>query len=224
MAQLLTDRFLRGLKPAAPGKRPIFFDTAVPSFGVRTTDKGGASFVVVRRIRGRVNPSPRKIGIAWRVPLPAGQPLPYSLADARHDARAAILDMSRGIDPKAKRAAAREADEQTARETFAAVAKEFLADHVSSLRSAREVEAAFKNELLPVFGKRSIGAISDAEIARLLKGIAKDRPYQARHIFAYLSKFLRWVIAQRSYRLTMSPCAGLSAKDLFGKPSPRLAS
>jgi hypothetical protein len=101
------------------------------------------------------------------------------------------------------------------------VATEFLADHVSSLRFAREVDAAFKNELLPVFGKRSIGAISDAEIARLLKGIAKDRPYQARHIFAYLSKFFRWAIAQRSYGLKISPCTGLSAKDLFGKPSPR---
>lgn len=169
------------------------------------TDKGSASFHVMRRLGGKV--VRRMIGVAWHVPLSADQPLPYSLADARHDARAAILDISRGIDPKA--------------ETFTALATEFLADHVSSLRSAREVEAAFKNELLPVFGKRSIGAISDAEIARLLKGIAKDRPYQARHIFAYLSKFFHWAIAQRSYGLKISPCTGLSAKDLFGKPSPR---
>src|ERR1700674_2252331 len=48
-----------------------------------------------------------------------------------------------------------------------------------------------------------------------------NRPYQARHLFAYLSKFFRWAIAQRSYGLSISPCAGLSAKDLFGKPSHR---
>jgi integrase len=219
MAQLLTDRTLRGLKPAAAGKRTVLWDNAVPSLCVRITDKGAASFNVMRRLRGRV--IRRMIGVAWRVPLPAGQPLPYSLANARDDARAAILDISRGIDPKAKREAARVADEQAARETFAAVAKDFLVDHVSSLRSAREVEAAFQNELIPILGKRQIAGISDADIARLLKAIAKNRPYMARHVFAYLSKFFRWAIAQRCYGIPASPCAGLSAKDLLGKPNPR---
>ena len=219
MTQLFTDRLLRGLKPAPPGKRTTLWDSAVPSLCVRVTDKGAASFNVMRRLRGRV--IRRMIGIAWHVPLPAGQPLPYSLLDARKDARAAILDISRGIDPKAKREAAREAAEQSVRETFAAAAREFLSDHVSGLRSAREVEAAFKNELLPVFGKRPIAEVSDIEIARMLKAVAKDRPYQARHLYAYLSKFFRWAIAQRVYGVTVSPCAGLSAKDLLGKPSHR---
>jgi hypothetical protein len=147
MAQLLTDRTLRGLKLAPPGKRTVLWDSAVPSLCVRVTDKGAASFNVMRRLHGRV--IRRMIGVAWHVPLPAGQPLPYSLANARDDARAAILDISRGIDPKAKREAAQQAEAQAARETFAAVAKEFLADHVSGLRSAREVEAAFQNELFP---------------------------------------------------------------------------
>lgn len=219
MAQLLTDRTLRGLKPSAPGKRGVLWDSTVPSLCIRVTDKGAASFNIMRRLHGRV--IRRMIGVAWHVPLPAGQPLPYSLADARNDARAAILDISRGIDPKAKREAAQQAKAQAARETFAAVAKEFLADHVSGLRSAREVEAAFRNELLPVLGKMPIAGISDADIARLLKGIAKTRPYMARHVFAYLSKFFRWAIAQRCYGVTVSPCAGLSAKDLLGKPNHR---
>jgi len=219
MTQLLTDRTLRGLKPAAPGKRAVLWDSAVPSLCVRVTDKGAASFNVMRRLHGRV--IRRMIGVAWHVPLPASQPLPYSLASARDDARAAILDISRGIDPKAKREAAQQAKVTAAREMFTAVAKEFLADHVSGLRSAREVEAAFQNELFPVFGKKPIADISDADIARLLKGIAKSRPYMARHVFAYLSKFFRWAIAQRCYGATVSPCAGLSAKDLLGKPSPR---
>ncbi len=219
MTQLLTDRTLRGLKPAAPGKRTVLWDSAVPSLCVRVTDKGAASFNVMRRLHGRV--IRRMIGVAWHVPLPAGQPLPYSLADARNDARAAILDISRGIDPKAKREAAQQAEATAARETFAAVAKEFLADHVSGLRSAREVEAAFRSELFPVFGKKPIADISDVDIARLLKGIAKSRPYMARHVFAYLSKFFRWAIAQRCYGATVSPFAGLSAKDLLGKPNPR---
>ena len=219
MKKLLTDRTLRGLKPAPPGKRTVIWDSAVPSLCVRVTDKGAASFHIMRRLRGKV--IRRIIGVAWHVPFPAIHPLPYPLSAARNDARAAILDISRGIDPKAKREAAQQAKAIAARETFAAVAKEFLADHVSGLRSAREVEAAFKNELIPVLGKMPIADISDIEIARLLKVIAKSRPYMARHVFAYLSKFFRWAIAQRCYGVTASPCAGLSAKDLLGKPNPR---
>jgi integrase len=173
----------------------------------------------MRRLNGRV--IRRMIGINWHAPLPAGQPLPYSLSDARTDARAAILDISRGIDPKAKREAAKEAEVQAVRETFAAAAKDFLADHVSNLRSAREVEAAFENELIPVLGKKPIAGISDFDITRLLKAVAKDRPYQARHLFAYLSKFYRWAIAQRVYGVAVSPCAAISMKDLLGKPSHR---
>jgi integrase len=219
MKKLLTDRTLRGLKSAPPGKRTVLWDSAVPSLCVRVTDKGAASFNVMRRLHGRV--IRRIIGVAWHVPLPAGQPLPYSLSDARDDARAAVLDISRGIDPKAKREAAHQAAAIAARETFAAVAKDFLADHVSKLRSSREVEAAFRNKLLPVLGKMPIAAISDTEIARLSKGVAKTSPYMARHVFAYLSKFFRWAIAQRCYGVTVSPCAGLSAKDLLGKPNHR---
>jgi integrase len=219
MKKLLTDRTLRGLKPAPPGKRTVIWDSAVPSLCVRVTDKGAASFHIMRRLRGKI--IRRIIGVAWHVPFPAIHPLPYPLSAARDEARAALLDISRGIDPKAKREAAQQAEATAARETFAAVAKDFLADHVSKLRSAREVEAAFRNKLLPVLGKMPIAGISDAEIARLAKGVAKTSPYMARHVFAYLSKFFRWAIAQRCYGVTVSPCAGLSAKDLLGNPNHR---
>ena len=108
----------------------------------------------MRRLNGTV--IRRMIGIrSGDVPLPPRLPLPYSLADARHNARAAILDISRGIDPKAKREAAKEAETKVARETFAAVAQEFLADHVATLRSAHDVEAAFKNVLAFGYSARS---------------------------------------------------------------------
>ena len=53
----------------------------------------------------------RTIGIAWHVPFPASQPLPYSLADARNDARAMLHDIAKGIDPKVKREAQEAAEE-----------------------------------------------------------------------------------------------------------------
>jgi hypothetical protein len=124
MAQLLTDRALRGLKPAAPGKRITLWDSAVPSLCVRVTDKGAASFNVMRRLRGRI--IRRMIGISWHVPFPAGQQLPYSLANARDDARAAILDISRGIDPKSKQDAKEREDVTRQANSFASVAEAFI--------------------------------------------------------------------------------------------------
>jgi len=102
---LITDRMLRGLKPAAGGKRTVIWDTAVPGLCVRVTDKGAASFNVMRRVKGDAAPIRRMLGIAWAVPFPAGQPLPYPLATAREDARAMVLDMAHGIDPKRKKEA-----------------------------------------------------------------------------------------------------------------------
>ena len=43
----LTDRFLKSLKPAGAGKRYIEWDALVPSLGVRVTDKGKITFVLV---------------------------------------------------------------------------------------------------------------------------------------------------------------------------------
>jgi hypothetical protein len=131
---------------------------------------------------------------------------PYHI-ETRADARAALLDISRGVDPKAKREAARDLAQNQARSTFAAVAKEFLDDHVAGQKAAKQVRAIFKNVLIPVFGKRSITAISSDEAARCIKTIAKTRPYQARHAQACLSKLFSWAIGQHAYGLTVSPCA-----------------
>ena len=54
MKIMLTDRALRAMKPAAPGTRKMLWDAAVPSFGVRVTDKGKLTFIVMRRLHGKL--------------------------------------------------------------------------------------------------------------------------------------------------------------------------
>src|SRR5271154_3310108 len=53
--QVLTDRGLKALKDAKSGKRDMHWDAALPSFGVRVTDRGAASFVIMRRLHGKVS-------------------------------------------------------------------------------------------------------------------------------------------------------------------------
>ena len=220
MKTLITDRTLRGLKPAPTGKRTVIWDTAVPSLCVRVTDKGAASFSIMRRLRGQL--IRRTIGIGWHVPFPAGQPLPFPLAEARQAARAMLLDIAHGVDPKAKQEAEREADARATQDTFAAIAEEFLAKHVAKLRSRRDVEAAFRRELIPVLGKKPVTAITRRDIIRILEAVAESgRPYIARHLKAYLSKFFTWAIARDCYGLGASPCTGIRAADIVGQTKPR---
>lgn len=223
MKTLITDRTLRGLKPAPAGKRTVIWDTVVPGLCVRVTDKGAASFSVMRRLKGGNGaPLRRMLGLSWKVPFPAGHPLPYPLAMARQDARAMLLDMTRGVDPRAKLEAARKATERAEAETFASVAEIFISKHVATLRTARQVEAEIRRELVPVLGKKPIASVTQDDIAMLLEDVVESgRPYMARHLLAYLSKFFVWAIARRRYGIGASPCAGVKAKDIVGTLKPR---
>jgi len=53
---ILTDKALRALKPAPAGKRIALWDASLSGFGVRVTDRGAVSFLVMRRLPGEPHP------------------------------------------------------------------------------------------------------------------------------------------------------------------------
>jgi hypothetical protein len=59
---VLTDRFLTNMKPAPRGKREMVWDAVQPHLGVRITDKGQRSFVVVKRQAGDARPTRHFLG------------------------------------------------------------------------------------------------------------------------------------------------------------------
>src|SRR5262249_60749577 len=87
----LTDRALKALKPAVPGKRNETWDAVVPGFGVRVTDTGAKSFVLVTRYPGSANPARRTLGSYGEL----------TLEQARNKARYCVHPGGRGIDPAA---------------------------------------------------------------------------------------------------------------------------
>jgi integrase len=218
MKTLVTDRLLKSLKAAPAGTRTVIWDSAIPGFCIRVTDKGAASFSIMRRCNRKL--IRRTIGIAWHVPFPAGQPLPYSLADARDDARAMLHDIAKGVDPKVKREAAAAAAAAASADTFAAVAEEFIAKHVSKLRSAKHAEGAIRRELIPVLGKKPIASITRRDIVRLLEAVVESgRQRTASHLLGHLSKLFVWAISRDI--IEASPCAGIRAIDIIGTLKPR---
>lgn len=210
MKKALTDRTLKALKPAEPGKRYTLWDAIVPSFGVRVTDRGAATFIVMRRLNGKLTRHViAKVGAK-------------SLADAREAARSAIEDMERGVDPKAKAEAEKRQEARRQAGTFANVAEDFISRHVSTLSTADEVEAAIRREFLPRWGNRPIGDVTRRDVVEFLEGVVdRGTPYAAHHLFAYLRKLYSWAIARDTYGIEFSPCDRIRPAEVIGKREPR---
>src|SRR5258707_6112737 len=112
---VLTDRYLKSLKPAEAGKRIVHWDAAKPSFGCRITDRGVVSFFVMRRMHGK--PQPIRVGLGCYPEV--------SLATARKLATAALGDLVSGVHPTKARAERVAAGKHEAN-TFAALVDRFL--------------------------------------------------------------------------------------------------
>jgi integrase len=185
-----TDRFLRSIRPAAPGKRPIIYDAQVAGFGIRVDDRSCenniGAFVLVTRFPGSPNATPRRIG-----DYPG-----TSLAKGRAIAREWREDIDRGVDPKAKAAEQRLEDERRRAETFAATFEQYAEDHLSTLRTGNAVRKAIENHVLPHWGNRPVSDIRRKDGNELLRNLRRDAPIGANRVRAYLVTFGGWLVDQ----------------------------
>ena len=183
-----TDRFLKSIRPASPGKRAIFFDAQIPGFGIRVTERSNdeckGSFVLVTRYPGSSNPSPRRIG---------DYPV-TSLAEAREVAREWRRDIAQGIDPKEKAAEAAREQQRLRANTFGAAFATFAGDHLKTLRSGAAVEASVRNHVFPALENRPMREIRRSEILGLINRLKKESPIAANRVLAYLKKFFAWAL------------------------------
>ena len=185
-----TDRFLKAIKPAPKGKRPIIWDAQIRGFGLRVTEHSSpddiGSFVLVARFGGSPHPAPRAIGN-----YPA-----MSLATARTIAREWLEDIRQGVDPKAKQAEARRQEERRRANSFSAAFAAFAEDHLSTLRSGGDVRSAVERRVIPLWGDRPVSEIRRADVNELIRGLRKTTPIGANRMLAYLKKFFGWLVDQ----------------------------
>jgi len=241
---LLTDRYLKGLKAAPPGKRVVVWDTVVPGFGVRVSDRGdaagkaaGLSFIVMRRRPGEAQPIRYTIGRYHPDALP--------LAKAREEARKALGLIAGGTKPLDEKRRQRHEQAERRANTVGALVEDFIADmRRRGLRNANEFEAIIRREFLGelyrdgqwIDGKeiswreRPVAEITAQEAARLIKGIinrGKDPepgqrrrksggPWAAHHALAIGKTMFEWAIAQLSYGTEASPFERIKPQKLIG--------
>jgi len=204
MKRTLSDRLLRSL--ARPRATPHeVWDQQLRGFGCRASKQGIVSFFAMRRPRGSDKSVRLKVGDFPAMPL----------SEARQRARALLMELQDGVDPRARKAEEARIAAADKASTFAAVAESFISRHVASKRTARTIEQLIRRELIPRWGERPIGSISRADVVVLVDEIVdRGHPEAARQVFAYVRRLFGWAVPR--YDLQHAPTDHLSAKDMIG--------
>ena len=165
---------------------------------VRVTPNGAKSYVVRGRVRGQASP----------IRLTVGDAQGMKLTEARRAASDALRAMRAGTDPReVKKEAVRET-ERAHKNNFAAVAEDFIQQHVSKLRSKAHTEAEIRRYLIAAWGNRPISAITAEDIGELIRAIVDaGKPHMARLVLAHAKRLFRWASAPGRARLKATPAS-----------------
>jgi integrase len=172
----LTDRSIAHLPFAPEGKRRIVWDALVPGFGVRVTDKGVKSFVLVVRYPGSPNPTPRSLGTYGAITLEA----------ARTKAREWLGLIANGTDPQQLLIQKRE-------QTFQSISEQYLLRKAKDLRSKDLIQSGLTRLVYPSLGHRPITEINRSDVVRLLDQIEDERgPVMATKVLGIIDRVMNF--------------------------------
>ena len=210
--RVLNDRTLKALKPAKEGQRYEVMDAIVPGLGVRVTERGTKTFMLVARFPGSTNPTRRALGEYGAL----------SLEKARTKARHWHELINAGVDPAAEVLRQKQDEQRKRVGTFAAVAADFIAEKLSTERRGHDAELMICNEFLPRWGERPIGDITAQDVVVVVKAAkARGATYMAHSLLATARRLFSWAIDQQAYGLQTSPCDRLKPKSIIGEKRPR---
>ncbi len=196
----LTDAKIKGLDVPEKGQAE-YSDKVVPGLRIRIGASGVRTFIIRKRIGGRI------------ANLTVGRfhDRRFTLSDARKKARSLLNDIEGGADPRGETRKASGAGSGTIRALFANYKKA-----KAGKRSIGEIERIFERYVLPAIGDRLADSITRADITRLVDGVAtaggKPTPVMARAVAAQLSAFYSWAMP-RLHRLEVNPCRDAGKPD-----------
>ncbi len=206
----LTQPAVEKLKAPAKG-RVEYWDKLLPGFGLRISDRGRRSWIVLYRVRGKL----------VRETLGTTAVLPH-LGEARDLARASLRKAKEGVNPvEAKRdtvkaaETAAKAEAARQRDTLDTILDRYLAEYGARRwrpDTLKEISRAFDADVRPTLGPRCAKDIGRRDIRELLDAIvARGCAPHAHHLLAYLRPALDWA-AEREI-ITGNPAAGIPDPD-----------
>jgi len=179
--QNLTKRAIEAARYLAPTQGGIFvyWDAALPGFGLRVYPSGRRSFVVFYRAGGGRRGRKRLLTLG-------GYPT-LTVDEARRKARETLVRVAGREDPAAERRAARGA--LTVRELSDLYLEQHSRVHK---RSARDDERIFKADIVPAWGTRQAVTITRADVAALHRKIGRRGHFVANRALALVSHLFSW--------------------------------
>jgi integrase len=210
MRTTLTERLLRALLAKRKQGKSIR-DKTLTGFEARP-GKQGITFSAVARLRGSGIRQPIRINVG-RYPL-------MGLAEARDRARLLLRDLHDGIDPRTRKAEQLRAEAEEQGRRFDIVAEQYIRQRLAGARTARAIEQLIRRDLVSVWGKRPIAAITRPEVSSLIVAIAeRGHRETARHVLGWAKRLFRWAVARGL--LEHPPAEHLHARDLLGAQTMR---
>jgi len=181
-----------------PAKDIVYWDSGCPGFGVKITPKGRKVFIVLYRAGG-AGSRLRKytIGPYGRVTL--------------HQARTAALKIfaarTEGRDPAAEKQQARR---RLVVDRVEDLVELFITEHVSKIRSAREISRLLRREVIPSWGARSVHDVGKRQVIELVTEVAaRGTPSAANKLLKMIKAFFGWCVGRAI--LDVSPANELTA-------------
>jgi Phage integrase family/Arm DNA-binding domain len=165
----------------AGGKdRELYWDAALPGFGLMVTANGARSYVIQYR---------NADGISRRMTINGNR----KFTAAKLEAKKLLGKIAGGDDPLRDKRQQRDAKADTLRKI---VENEYFADpDVQKLRSLHEKRGTFERYVFPYLGTRPVTEIRRSEIVKTLRHVRqKNGPGAAGNAFRTLSSFFSWYI------------------------------
>jgi integrase len=212
MNQVFTDKLLNALKPAQVGKRYYRWDGKLQNFGVRVTDNGVVSFVVMRRLPGRKTPTRVTLG---RYPA-------LGLAAARKKAGDAIDELAGGEHPRERKALQQAAETRQRANSVEHVVERFLTERAADARTAKAIRQLLEKKVVTRWGSKPIASITKSDVNELVADVRLDVRKRrktagveaARQALIYVKSLFSW--AAEMDIINASPAASIR---LSGKKS-----
>jgi integrase len=181
-----------------PAKDIVYWDSGCPGFGVKITPKGRKVFIVLYRAGG-AGSRLRKYTIG-----PYGR---VTLHQARTTALKIFAARTEGRDPAAEKQQARR---RLVVDRVEDLVELFITEHVSKIRSAREISRLLRREVIPSWGARSIHDIGKRQVIELVTEVAaRGTPSAANKLLKMIKAFFGWCVGRAI--LDVSPANELTA-------------
>jgi integrase len=225
----LNDRTLKALKPAPKGKTLDHMDALVPGFGVRVSERGRKTFILVTRYPGSPHPTRRSLGLYGAL----------TLEQAREKARDWLEMVRKGVDPGEEAERQRKEEDRKRNNSFASVAEDYIKFAVPKQRRGARVAHELRQVFVPLWGGKPVGEITRKDVQTVIQrvrdygtrgmlatyGVADGKPTkrkatpgpgQARNLLGHLKALFTWAIGQNEYGIEHSPCRDITAKSIVG--------